>query len=181
VVVPDATDVVRLPDEIGCAIDWSHEVVRQLGREHVPTALGGGIDERVLHRMKRALGERRERAHLFDLVPEELDAQRLAAGGREHVDDPAANGELAPLLNPLDPVVARKGKALRKPVAPRLVTDLETDRARPPCRRGQPGGKRPRGGADEAAPAPNVDRTERLAAAMWRRRADGSAGGAPPR
>jgi hypothetical protein len=68
------------------------------------------VDHCVLEWVKRALRERRERAHLLDLVPEELDAQRLAAGRREDVDKPASNGELPSVLRSLDSLVAGKRK-----------------------------------------------------------------------
>ena len=80
--------------------------------------------------MQRALGERREGAHLLDLVAEELDAQRLAARRREDVDDPAADGELAALLGAVDALVAGERERLREAVEARLGADLEPDRRR---------------------------------------------------
>ena len=62
--------------------------------------------------MQRALRERRERADRFDLVAEELDPERLAAGGRKDVDDAAAHGEMAALLDALDPLVAGQRELL---------------------------------------------------------------------
>ena len=55
--------------------------------------------------MERPLGERREGAHLLDLVTEQLDAERLAPGAREDVDDSAAHRELAAFLDPVDALV----------------------------------------------------------------------------
>ncbi len=55
---------------------------------------------------ERALGEGREPAHRLDLVAEELDPHRALLGGAEDVEDAAADGELAALLDLLDPVVA---------------------------------------------------------------------------
>ena len=75
--------------------------------------------------MERPLGEGRERAHLLDLVAVELDAERLAAGGREDVDETAADGELAALLGALDPLVARKREVLREAVETGLAADGE--------------------------------------------------------
>ena len=69
---------------------------------------GGGVRGRILLRRvdahlvevaQRALGEDGEDADALDLVAEQLEAQRLAAGGREDVDDVAAGGELAALLH----------------------------------------------------------------------------------
>ena len=73
--------------------------------------------------MERALGERRERAHLLDLVAEELDAERLAAGAREDVDEPAAHRDLPALLDPLDALRSRRARALDERVEPDLVSD----------------------------------------------------------
>ena len=49
--------------------------------------------------MQRTLRERRERSDLLDVVPEELDAQGLASGAREDVDEAATNRDLATLLD----------------------------------------------------------------------------------
>ena len=62
--------------------------------------------------MERSLRERRERADLLDVVPEELDAKRLAARAREHVDEPAAHGDLPALLDALHALVARQRELL---------------------------------------------------------------------
>ncbi len=80
------------------------------------------MDHRLVDRMKRALGEGRERPDLLDLVPEELDSKRLAARAREDVDDPTAHGDLAALLGPFDAVVAGERQRLHEPVDARLVT-----------------------------------------------------------
>ena len=81
--------------------------------------------------MERSLREGREGAHLLDLVAEELDAERLAARGREDVDDPATHRELAALLGPVDSLVAGERERLREPVEAGLVADVEPDRLRP--------------------------------------------------
>ena len=65
--------------------------------------------------MERALREGRERAHRLDLVAEELDPERLAAGRREDVDDAAPHCELAAVVHPLHPLVPSKRKRLRQP------------------------------------------------------------------
>ena len=71
-------------------------------------------DHGLVDRVERALRERRERPDLLDLVSEELDAQRLAAGAREDVDETAAHGDLPALLHPLDAFVARRARATRR-------------------------------------------------------------------
>ena len=73
--------------------------------------------------MERALGERREGADLLDLVAEELDPQRLAAGRREDVDQAAADRELSAVLDALDAFVAGERELLREPVDAWRVAD----------------------------------------------------------
>ena len=105
---------------------------------------------RFRDRVQRPLGERRERTHLLDLVPEQLHAQRLATGRREDVDDPSPDRELATLLDPVDALVtgvrerraspSRPGSA---PTASRTGRGLASReacprRAPPPTRRRAP-------------------------------------------
>ena len=47
-----------------------------------------------------------ELADLLDLVAEELDPQRMLLGGREHVEDAAADGDLAAVLDQVGAGVA---------------------------------------------------------------------------
>ena len=68
--------------------------------------------------MKRALCERRERADVLDLIPEELDAKRLASGAGEDVDEPSADRDLAALLGPLDTLVAGEREGFDEAVEP---------------------------------------------------------------
>ena len=117
---PDAPHLVRLPDEVGHAIEHRHEIARNLGRDgpevvvrkgrlrQLGASLDGRIDHGAVDRMERPLREGRERAYLLDLVAVELDAKRLATRGREDVDEPAAHCELSALLGPIDPFVARE-------------------------------------------------------------------------
>src|SRR5581483_4842929 len=106
---------------------------------------------------------------LLDLVAEELDAERLAPGGREDVDEPAANGEVAALLDPLDAFVARRREALGEHVDPRLVADGEPERRGARLRRREALGDRGRGGADEAASLEHRERPRALADEVRRR------------
>ena len=105
--------------------------------------------------MERALRERRERADLLDLVAPELDAQRLASGRREDVDEPAAHGELPALVGPLDALVARERERLGQLLETQLLARRDPDRLRARargrhrlrergCRRDRRG-RRPRG------------------------------------
>ena len=57
--------------------------------------------------LERALVGDRERPDLLDVVAPELHAQRVLLGRREDVDEAAAHGELAALLDEVDPGVRR--------------------------------------------------------------------------
>ena len=132
-------------------------------------ALGGRVDGGLCDLAERALGERRERADLLDLVTEQLDAQRLTSRRREHVDEAAANGELAALLDPFDPLVARRREVLGECVDARLVAGRHLQRRRTGGERrqslGDGGGRR----ADEPAAFEHRERTGALADEVRRR------------
>ena len=140
-----------------------------VGSCEVGEPLGRRVDDGAVDRVERALGEGRERAHLLDLVAVELDAERLAAGGREDVDEAAADGELAALLGALDPLVAGEREVLGEAVEAGLAADLEPDRLRPLRRRRHALGERGRGGGDEAAAREHVERARPLADEVRRR------------
>ena len=157
---PDAFDRLRLEDDVGVAVERRHEiagelgqllVVAQLGLDEIEPPLRRRVDDRVVDRPERALGERRERPHGLDLVAEQLDAERVAARGREDIDDPAADGELPALLDALDPLVAGERQMLGNPVDARLRADPQLQPLRPVLvrrhRLGEGGGR----GADEPA------------------------------
>ena len=140
-----------------------------IGSREVGPPLDGGIDDGAVDRMQRALGEGRERAHLLDLVTVELDAQRLAAGRREDVDEAAADGELAALLGALDPLVPCERQLLREAVEAGLAADLEPERLRPRRRRRHALGERGRRGGDQTAARQHVEGAGALADEMRRR------------
>ena len=119
--------------------------------------------------MERALREGREGADRLDLVAEEVDPERLAAGRREHVDDPAAHGELAAVVGAIDPRVAGEREVFRERVESRLVARGDPDRLRPVVPRRHPLGKRRGGGADETAACEDIERTRALAHEVRRR------------
>ena len=66
------------------------------------------VDGDGVERAQGALRIGRERADRLDLVPEQLDADGIAARRREDVEDPAAYGDLPTLLDALDPLVPRR-------------------------------------------------------------------------
>ena len=119
--------------------------------------------------MKRALRERRERAHLLDLVAEELDPDRLAAGRREDVDQAAAHRELSPVVDTLDALVPRERERLREALDPGSVADRDADRLRPLVARRDPLGERRRGGPNETARGEDVESARTLADEVRRR------------
>ena len=138
--LPDRPHLVGLPHEVGPARKERHEIAGHGPRlallpvpvlDEVEPPLGRRVDHRLRDRVQRALGERRERADRLDLVAEELDAQRLAARRREDVEDAAADRELAALVGPLGPLVARERELLGEPVDARLVAEREPQRRRP--------------------------------------------------
>ena len=157
-----------MPDEVRRPGQRWDEIVRSLRRlvvgerrlAQVGASLGGRVDDGAVDRVQRALRERRVRAHRLDLVTEELEAERLAAGGREHIDDPAADGELAALLGALDALVARERKPLREVF---LGVLGEPKRLGPLVRRRKALGDRGRRGGDETAGGEDVERTGPLA------------------
>ena len=133
-------------------------------------SLRGRVDRGLVDLAQRPLRERRERADALDLVAEELDPERLAAGGREDVDEAAADGDLAALLDPLDPLVAGERRAPRRatsiPGSSPRASRSGAGRAR---RRRHALGDRERRGADEAAAGEHVERAGALADEVRRR------------
>ncbi|GMA35006.1 hypothetical protein GCM10025876_12100 [Demequina litorisediminis] len=81
----------------------------------------------ALHVRQRALVRDRERADRVHLVAKELDAHGVRVGGREHVNDPAAHGELATLLHHVDTGVRRGAEGVGKVGEVALVPHLEVD------------------------------------------------------
>ena len=75
---------------------------------------------------ERALREGREPPQRLDLVAEQVDADGAVLGRREQVEEPAADRELAAVLDLVDALVAggdqvagrsRRGRAARRPGA----------------------------------------------------------------
>ncbi len=88
------------------------------GRGPLPYVVGeqqlaaGRCPQAVLGDLQGALVGDLEVADLLDVVAPELDAQRVFLGRREHVEDAAAHGELAALLDQFDPGVRGCGERL---------------------------------------------------------------------
>jgi hypothetical protein len=119
--------------------------------------------------MERALRERREGADLLDLVPEELDPERLAARGREDVDDAASDCDLTAFLGALDALVPSEREPLGYELDPRFVPDRDAQRLRARVGRRHRLCERDSGGADEPAGGEHLQCSRALADEMRRR------------
>ncbi len=119
--------------------------------------------------MERTLREGGERADRLDLVAEELDADRLAAGRGEDVDDAAADGELAAVVDALDACVPGERERLGERLDADLGAGAELDLDGTRGGRRHRLGERARGRADEAAPREHVERPRALAGEVRRR------------
>ena len=119
--------------------------------------------------MQRALRERREGADRLDLVAEELDAERLAAGRREDVDQAAAHRELAAVVDALDALVAGERELLGEAFDADLEAGRELERLGPRRRRRQQLGDGVRRRAHEPAAGENGQRARPLADEVRRR------------
>ena len=177
---PDGLNLVERPDEVWSPVERLHQVGGGLERTlfavvrpevdlgELAPALGGWEDRRLLDRAQRALRERRERPDLLDLVAEELDTERFAAGGREHVDETAADCELAPFLDPLDALVAGGRKLFGECIDPGLVAGRDANNRCPLAGRRNTFRHRRRGCADETAAVEHSKSTRTLTDEMRR-------------
>ena len=173
--LPQMPHVGGLPDEVGRAIERRNEIVRNsslvIGErrlEVVPAALDSRIDDRMLEGMQRALRERRECADLLDLVAEELDAKRVAAGARKDVHEPAAHSELASGVDTLGAYVPASASASTRPSRPSSSpTRISTETGLRPGRKALC--HRARRRADETAPGEHGERPRALTDEVRRR------------
>ena len=165
--LPHTFDRLRLEDEVGRTVERRHQVGGDLerlalvsgsrGLGEIETPLRRRVDRRALDGPERTLREGRERANGLDLVAEQLDAERITSGRREDVDDPSANRELAPLLDPLDAFVAREREVLCERLDAGLVADGEVEPSGPDIRRRHRLRERDRRGAHEAAGGEDIE------------------------
>ena len=96
-----------------------------LGRQ-----LGGGRDLDRLGLAQAALGEGGEEADRLDLDVEEVDAHRAVLGGRVEVEDAAADGELAAVVDLVDALVAGGHELLADLVEVEQVADADGEGVR---------------------------------------------------
>ena len=92
--------------------------------------LGGGRDLDRLRLPQAALGEGREPAQRLDLVVEEVDADGALLGRRVEVEQPAADGELAAVLDLVDALVARGDEVGRALVEVEQLADAQHEAVR---------------------------------------------------
>ena len=102
-----------------------------LGRE-----LGGGRDLDHVGVAERALGEGREPAQRLDLVVEEVDADGALLRGGVDVEQPAADRELAAVLDLVDPLVARRHEVGGRLVEVQQLADAQREAVRAQLRVG---------------------------------------------
>ena len=93
--------------------------------------LGGRRDLDRLGVPERALREGREPAHRVDLDVEQVDAHGALLGGREDVEQAAADGELAAVLDLLDALVAGRDELGGDLVEVEHVADAQPEGVRP--------------------------------------------------
>ena len=149
---------------------------RRLGEQPVVGIdLGGRGQLDPLGLAERALRERREVADRLDLVAEQLDPRRLILGRGEDVEDPAADRELAAVVDLLDPLVAAAGEQLGDVAEVDLLAPREREAGRPQRRVGDRLGERHGAGDDDrrllvAIADEGVEGGDPEADEVWRRR-----------
>ena len=123
--IPSAS-LPRISSSSGCSTASAAARARtsggqqQLAARRRPEPLGPLVE--------RALVGGGEVAQLVDLVAPELDPDRVRLGGREDVEQATADGELAALLDQLDPGVGGVDQRAGDVVEVGLVTGLQLDR-----------------------------------------------------
>ena len=138
--------------------------------------LGGGRDLDGLGVAERALRERREPAQRLDLVVEQVDADRALLGRRVDVEQPAADRELAAVLDLVDALVPGGDEVARALVEVEQLADLEGEAVRAQRRVGDLLGQGDRGHDDDgglgagAAIQQRVERGDAQADEVRRRR-----------
>ena len=102
-----------------------------LGRQ-----LGGGRDLDDLGLAERALGEGREPAQRLDLVVEQVDADGALLGGGVDVEQPAADRELAAVVDLVDALVAGRHEVGGRLVEVQQLADAQREAVRAQLRVG---------------------------------------------
>ncbi|OQA06148.1 MAG: hypothetical protein BWY66_02030 [bacterium ADurb.Bin374] len=93
-----------------------------------------------------------EALHGFELVPEKIESHRKLRMRREHVDDPAANGELARLVHEVRPFVPEPGQLCGQFARLDDIAGRQAERRiTPGARAHEPLGRRADGSNDHAS------------------------------
>ena len=145
--------------------------------------LGGRRELHPLGVAEGALGEGREPADRLDLVAEQLHSRRPVLGGPEHVEDPAPNRELPPLLHLVDALVAGLDQQVGDLAEVDLRAALEREARGPQRRVGHRLGERHGAGDDHRGlgVGQRVQSRDPQADEVRRRRHVGGVAGAPRR
>ncbi len=98
--------------------------------------LGGRGDLDLRRLAKRALGERREPAQRLDLDVEHVDANRALLGRRVDVEQTAASGELAAVVDLVDALVAGGDEVAHAVIEVEQVADAQAEGVRAQARIG---------------------------------------------
>ena len=114
--------------------------------------LGGGRDLDHVGLAERALGEGREPAQRLDLVVEQVDADRALLRRRVDVEQAAADGELAAVLDLVDALVAGRDEVGRRLVEVEQLADAQREAVRAQRRVGDLLAERDGGDDDDRAP-----------------------------
>ena len=109
------------------------------------------VDDDRVERAKGALAGRIERAHRLDLVAEQLDADRQAVQRREQIDDAAAHGEGARVLDHRRAAEAGREQRVDGLVAADDLAALELERERQQLAGRDHAAHKRRGGHDDGA------------------------------
>ncbi len=124
-----------------------------LRRRFIDDHLPPWQEEKAFDAFHRALGGRLELAQRDDLVPVELDANRVLAPEGEDVDDAATACDVALLLDERHSLVTEIDEPVRELVGVERIADAEREHAPPHhLRSGDLGGERGGGGHDHRAP-----------------------------
>ena len=122
--VGDPAQQVRDP----LVADRGRRIARPRTHRFVEDQLARGPDLGDVDRAGRQLRGRHEPADRLDLIAPELQAHRSALLGREHIEHPAAHGELSPVLHHVDPHVAEVDEPFREPIGSGLGPAFDPDR-----------------------------------------------------
>ena len=130
--------------------------------------LAGGLQVTALQLGQRALREDREARDALDVVAEQLDAHRLGARRREHVEDVTTHGQLAAVADTIDACVSGSDERGDGLVAHELAPALRVQGRGPALRRRDTLDQRGRGDGHDATGLEQPETPGALADEVWR-------------